>query len=286
MKRVVLFILVVMLIPFTNGIKAQDLKTEVYVMEHIPNKAPIPYPYVREADVVWSKIIWRMIDLREKQNLPLYYPTKPIGKRMNLTELLLWGIENEGLSAYATDDPLNEFKVPMTKEQIDFKFDALPDTQQVLDVNTGQLVTTVIPGERHTDEIKQMLVKEKWYFDRQHSTLRVRIIGLCPIRVYNRKDDTGMPTEEIQKMQTFWIYYPEARGLCARHVVYNRNNDAQQISFDDFMQQRRFSSYIYAESNVYDNRLVSDYSIGVETMYESERIKSSIMEFEHDLWEY
>ena len=111
MKRVVLAILaVIMIVPF-SGTKAQDLKTEVYVNEHIPFKSPIPYPYVREADVMWSKIVWRMIDLREKQNLPLYYPTKPIGKRMNITSVLLSGIDNEGLTAYSPDDWLNEFKV-------------------------------------------------------------------------------------------------------------------------------------------------------------------------------
>lgn len=287
MKRIVLVLM--MLTPlfiFKAEVTAQDLKTEVYVKEHIPNKVPVPYPYMREADIMWSKVIWRMIDLREKQNLPLYYPSKPIGKRMNLTDLLLYGIDNEGLTAYSTDDPLNEFKVPMTKEQIDFAFDALPDTQQVPDVNTGLMTTRIIPGERHTDEIKQILVKEKWYFDKQHSTMKVRIIGLCPIRVYNRLGDDGMPLDEIIKRQTFWIYYPEARNLLARHEVYNRHNDAQQVSFDDFFFQRRFSSFIFAESNVYNNRLISSYTTGLESLYEGERIKQEIFEFEHDLWEY
>jgi gliding motility associated protien GldN len=34
----------------------------------------IPYEYVREADVVWSKRVWSFIDLREKINHPLYFP--------------------------------------------------------------------------------------------------------------------------------------------------------------------------------------------------------------------
>jgi gliding motility associated protien GldN len=288
MRRVVLLLLaILMFVPMLQtGTNAQDLKKEVYVNEHIPFKEPIPYPHVREADVMWSKIIWRIVDLREKQNHALYYPTKPIGKRMNLTDMLLWGIENEGIRAYATDDWLNEFKVPMTKEGIDFAFDALPDTQQVLNVNTNILEEVVIPGERHTDEIKKFLIKEKWYFDKQHSTMQVQIIGICPIRVYFRKDDNGMPTEDIRQTPTFWVYYPEARNLLSKGIVYNRHNDAQQISFDDFMQQRRFSSYIYAESNVFDNRLISEYTVGLNTLYESERIKNDIFTFEHDLWEY
>lgn len=46
----------------------------VYVKEHIPTKKVVPYEYVREADVTWSKRVWRAIDLREKFNHPLYYP--------------------------------------------------------------------------------------------------------------------------------------------------------------------------------------------------------------------
>ncbi|NJM14059.1 MAG: gliding motility protein GldN [Bacteroidales bacterium] len=179
MKSASYILVAVMLAVLTcfNKVQAQDLKTEVYVKEHIPNKNPIPYTYVREADVMWSKTIWRMMDLREKQNLPLYYPEKPIGKRMSLIDLLLWGIDNEGLTAYSTDDPLNEFKVPMTKEQIDFVMGAGSDTIKVQDPNTGMLTETVIQRDRRTTEVKQVLVKEKWYFDRQHSVVRVNIIG-------------------------------------------------------------------------------------------------------------
>jgi len=39
-------------------------KEEVYTKEHIPQKNPIPYPFVREADVTWEKTIWRAVNLR------------------------------------------------------------------------------------------------------------------------------------------------------------------------------------------------------------------------------
>ncbi|MNJ82687.1 hypothetical protein D3C87_00910 [compost metagenome] len=45
-----------------------------YVKENILTKKTIPYENVREADVVWSKRVWREIDLREKINHSLYYP--------------------------------------------------------------------------------------------------------------------------------------------------------------------------------------------------------------------
>ena len=78
MKRVALLCIgLAMIAVVPQKVKAQDILTEVYTREHIPNKAPVPYAYIREADVMWAKDIYRIIDLKEKQNLPLYYPTKP-----------------------------------------------------------------------------------------------------------------------------------------------------------------------------------------------------------------
>jgi gliding motility associated protien GldN len=116
--------------------------------------------------------------------------------------------------------------------------------------------------------------------------MQVRILGLCPIRLTPKEDASGNPTEVIDRKQTFWIYYPEARSIMANHEIYNRHNDAQHISFDDFFFQRRFASFIFKETNVYNNRPIMDYASGIETLYESERIKESLFEMEHDLWEY
>ena len=46
----------------------------VYIQEHIPTKRLIPYEFVREADVIWSRRVWEQIDLREKINHPMYFP--------------------------------------------------------------------------------------------------------------------------------------------------------------------------------------------------------------------
>lgn len=46
----------------------------VVMKEIIPTKRMIPYEFVREADMMWSKRIHRYIDKREKQNLTLFYP--------------------------------------------------------------------------------------------------------------------------------------------------------------------------------------------------------------------
>ena len=293
--KVLLLTAVACVISFNLTLQAQDTKVEVYEKIHIPKKKPIPYPNVREADVMWSKVVWRMVDLREKLNLPLYYPITPIGERMSLIYLIFWGIDNEGLRVYNPDKDVDEFKIPMTPEELELKMGNVEKKTQIVDAN-GNPRDTVVPGERHYEEIKKILLKEKWFFDKNYSTMQVRILGICPIRVYRRElnsnssntdnAEAGDDAANMTQSKVCWVYYPEARNLLSSHAIYNRHNDAQQISFDDLFMQRRFSGYIYAESNVYQNRAVNMYTTGVETLLESERIKESLFNLEHDLWEY
>lgn len=287
MKRVVVLFIGLSLITVSFvKLTAQDIKTEVYVREHIPNKMPVPYAYVREADVMWAKDVYRIIDLKQKQNLALYYPTHPIGDRMSLVDLLLYGIDNEGIRAFSTDDPLNEFTIPMTRDQIDEVFEAGIDTIPTQDLNTGEIIETVVTQERKTDEVKQLMIKEKWFFDKNHSVMKVRIIGISPIRVYYQLDDQGLPTDVIFRRPTFWVYYPEVRPLLTNHEIFNQYNDAQRISFDDYLMQRRFSSFIIGVSNVYNNRKIITYALGMDALLEADKQKEWLFEVEHDLWEY
>jgi len=131
------------------------------------------------------------------------------------------------------------------------------------------------------EEVKSLLVYEEWYFDKKLSKLDVRIIAIEPY--YMAYDEQA---NRVLKKPLFWIKYDEVRDALAKQEVYMNNNDAQRISFDDLFMQRRFGSVIVGESNVYNDRMVSQYEIGKASLFESERIKTELFDFEHDLWEY
>jgi gliding motility associated protien GldN len=286
MKRLLFFIAIsgLYLAASSQPITIIPEKEEVYEKAHVKDKKPVPYPQIREADVVWTKTIWRMVDLRHKINMPLYFPTKRIGDRMNLADLLLYGVKNEGLQVYDPDaaDATTEFDIVMTPEQVDVAVGNVTDTvYPIMPDGTQSTIPEYIPGRPKIEELQQLLIKEVWYFDRQHSTMRVQIIGLCPVRLYRKGDD---PT--LRKQKTFWVYYPAARPILANHEIFNRQNDAQRISFDDYFMQRRFEGFIWAESNVYNNRGVNEYTTGMQSLWESERIQHELFRIEHDMWEY
>ena len=245
-------------------------------------KKPMPLPMVREADVFWSKMVWRIVDLREKINQPLYYPTTPVDGLTSLTALLMKGVETAQLTAYdARND--DDFKNPLTVAEVKEAFGAETRTREVVNFETGEREMRTIEGDIRLDEIKQLMIKEEWYFDKQNSRLQVRIIGICPIQEYYRE---GMEDSLVLRRKVFWIYYPEARDLLAANEVFNPYNDSRRMSFDDLFVKRYFNSYIVQESNVYNNRLISQYLVGKNAMLESKRIEDKIFNFEQDLWEY
>lgn len=289
MKKLILILAGLGLFLFNSQVTEAQIETRgVYERETIANRKPVPLPHLREADIAWSKTIWRMIDLREKMNHPLYYPTEPMGSRMSLIDVLMHHIEEGNLTVY--DD--GDFRQELDIEEIQHRFDAETRIEMVEDVDTGEMIETEVPGTVRSSEVKQYLLVEQWYFDRRHSRFQVRVIGFCPIRVYTREieeaeiDQLDFDDMETLRRQLFWVYYPEARDMLARYEVYTPFNDIASLSFDDLFVQRRFASYIYQESNVYDNRAISDYAVGQEIQYESERIKELLFNWEQDLWEY
>ncbi len=248
--------------------------------EHIAEKKYIPYTYVREADVLWSKTIWRIIDLREKINHPLYYPTRLIDGRMSLGMVIYDAIANGDLRVYSSNTD-NEFTLLLDKSEVDRTLGAGTDTTEMEDPETGELRTIVMSNEFSSDVIKKYLLKEVWYFDKKHTRMDVRIIGICPIvEMMNAEGN------RLDQKLTFWVYFPELRPFLVSHEVYNTKNDAQRESFDDLFAQRQFGSYIYKESNVYNNRTISDYTQGMESTMEAERIRQELFIKEHDMWEF
>lgn len=252
---------------------------KIFKRNNIAQRKPIPYPKIREADVIWAKLLWREINLREKMNLSFYFPETPIDGRYSLTQLIIKGIEDNKICAFGTDD--DEFRSPIELDEIKTNCGASRDTITLTDPDTGEQRDTVIVNPPNTADVKSFLVKELWYFDKQTSTMQVRILAICPVREFTKPND-----DTIYKMKLCWLNYEECRDLLAKHEVYNNGNDALRVSYDDIFIKRMFSSIIIAESNVYNNREISRYASGFDAMLESERIKNEMFNWEQDLWQY
>ena len=266
---------------------AHDSKIEVYQKENIPYKKPVPYAPVREADILWEYTVWVEVDLRQKQNFPLYFPTNPrvIGSRMNFFTLLMQGVERGEITPYNPFPTSDEFADKITWEDI-MKNPSIKGADRMeltQSLTTGRDTSIFIKGRNLLEEesIQRILIKEKRYFDKKHSTYNVRVIGILPQFMVLREG-----ADEPVKVPVCWIYMDEARPLLSRHSVFNEYNEAQNVSFDDFFMQHRYKGRIIRVGNIFNNRMISEYATGLDALYESQRIEQEIFDREQDLWEY
>jgi len=250
-----------------------------WVKENTPTRRVVPYTHVREADVMWHRRVWRVIDLREKINHPLYYPIQKIEDRKSLFDVIKDGIAEGTITAY--DFESDEFEIPYTiaEAEKEMKFPEIKlQYDEFGEVMDGFADTTW--SDYSSQDIVAYRLKEDWFFDNERSVMEVRIMGMCPVRM--KFDENGNFQGNVPM---FWIYFPEARYVFANQDVFNRQNDAERRTFDDIFWKRMFNSYAYKRSNVYD-RDNRGYLKGLDILLEAEAIKTDMFNMEHDLWHF
>jgi gliding motility associated protien GldN len=240
-------------------------------------KTPVPYPYLRQADVMWSKRIWREIDFRQKFNQKFYFPIETQADWKSFIVVVLDALKEGQLTAYDISNT-DELLVPITyNEIIGRQTDSIYQIMQ-RPYPPYEEFDTVIYTEFDPTKVMRLRVKEDWYFDSKQSQMLVRIQAICPVMI---KERNGQEVTE----PLFWISYPESRDVFAQALVFNEFNSAARISYDELFWKRLFDSYIYKEQNVFDRR-ISQYATGIDALLEADRVKHDLMLFEENLWNY
>ena len=278
-------ILIIFTLLMAFGSQAQEVLDGMFIKETAPTRRVVPYTHIREADVMYYKRIWRVIDLNEKINHPLYYPIQPIKEigyeRISLFELLKRSVEEGTITAYEEEGDGGQFKTPLTKSEAINKLSE-EKTEVAFDPATGLEVETSYNEPINASEVSAYWLKEDWVFDRERSVMEARIIGIMPIIT-----KLNTQTDQYDTKGLFWIYFREARYVFANQEVYNPSNDGSRLTFEDLFRKRIFSSYIYRETNVYDNRMLDTYrKNGIDRLLEARKVEQEIINFEHDQWQF
>ena len=264
------------------------LKTQAQIA--YDNDNPLPYGYVDDRDILWSKTTWEIIDLDERVNFPLYYPidTNNIGsERRSLYDVLVKNIKNGNISEVYADSYFSEKR---TLRDIEGSL-VYSDTTD-LGIEQFNAVGRVDAEyvRRFTldaGDIEEWRIRGVWYLDKRQGELRYRMLAICPVA--NEARSKAFPDDGVDaKVELFWVWYPGARELLHKAKAFNRKNTSQPISYDHLLNSRRFNAVIYKDDNVQGDRGVADYinDNALMQLLESDRIKDQIRNIEIDLWNY
>ncbi len=174
-------------------------------------------------------------------------------------------------------------------------------------INRNDISSNVDKIVTGTEKVKALKLMGMWYIDKRDTQLRYRLLGIAAmgedpnaakLRASQAQAlaEAGQPVENLgggaeDMIDLFWIYYPDARQVLTTNNIFNAKNSTSDISYDDVLNQRRFSSVIYKSDNglgrggsgIIDEYIPADADGQLE---ESDRIKAQILQMENDLWNY
>ncbi|MFK5973141.1 MAG: gliding motility protein GldN [Flavobacteriaceae bacterium] len=274
-----------------NAKKPQEIGQKTEAQIALDNDAPLKYGYVDDRDILWSKTIWEVIDLDERVNFPMYYPTDTIDigtDRRSLYDVLIKNIKNGNLDEVYVDSYFTEKRIFSDLEATLRKVDTTDLGYE--QINAGEEVSAEYINQRDLTaaDIEEYRIKGMWYFDKRQGELKYRLLGIAPVAPdVNFIDDESMDPSDA-KVELFWVWYPGAREILHKAKVFNQRNSAQPISFDMLLNSRRFNGVIYREDNVHGDRHIKDYVAenALFQLLESDRIKEVIRDREQDMWSY
>ena len=165
-------------------------------------------------------------------------------------------------------------------------------------------------SETSTENVRALKIMGMWYIDKRDTQLRYRILGISAMgpspdsqqavaKLKEQAVQDSWPAaqleaaiqNEIRLNDLFWVYYKDARQVLSSNYIFNAKNSISDITFDDVLNARRFSSVIYKTDNgmgrggsgIIDEYIPNDAEGQLE---ESDRIKAQILQMENDMWNY
>ncbi len=254
-------------------------------------KEPLPYGFIEERDVLWAKVVWEVIDLNERINQPYYHTSDGlVNDNLSLFQALKNGIESGKITEIYFDE---FFKDKMTKDQALSSLSRIDTTdwyyeqkEQGIDMSTVE-DNGISKYDIYSQDIKMMKIKGMWYIDKRMGEMRYRLLGISmmgPDALTVGRDFEG--ADDL--IDLFWVWYPDARKELHNYDVFNPNNSASQITYDDMLNARRFNSLIYKSNDVLGDKSIEEFlpEDARAQLEESFRIKNNILQHENDMWNY
>ena len=260
---------------------------------------PLKYGYIDEKDILKSMVVWEIIDLNDRINQPFYQNSDGLVSQNKSLFQILYDAIIEGKITEVYDDKMFQTKLEPEAIKNRVRFESLSDAgvekinEQGAPLSDEQKREYTDIYEVKSDNVKLIKIKGMWYIDKRDSQMKYRLLGIAAMgqdpSAMGQVGPDGMPiAQDDTYIDLFWIFYPNAREVLANSIVFNNRNLSSNISFDDILNARRFSSVIYKSGSGQGSGVISDYipNDADEQLEENEHIKDQILQMENDMWNY
>ncbi len=249
--------------------------------------------YHRADDIAWSRVVYRVIDMRFKQNYPLHFPLHNDDPDYhNLLNVILEAIP-QGLKLYNVPANLKPKYVnkdgqmdtiPYVDVAARFRLDVKVDEEQELDGTEAgdnlhksccdpfmvlhyDSATNVFSPfyenfERFNMNQLKYVIQEILFFDKHYSRMYSKILAIAP--VYTKPEETskdGNPYITLQRNMLCWIVFDDLRPYMAKHYILDVNeqasNGSKRQTFDDFFARQLYTSYLLGDDNIFGRQIVA-----------------------------
>jgi gliding motility associated protien GldN len=255
-----------------------------------PSIRPTP-----EGDIMFKRTLWRVINLKEKQNKPMFALNHEISR------LIIDAVKSGELPAYKNDSLTKQIAGPefqsnlnkqatLSAEELASIDQARREHNEMEQLKKRKNKNYVIQpfneasvsggiAEYLPSEIDKMELKENVIFDKKRSQLKydIQAVSLIVKDAASGFDKTLASFAYKDLVKVFKDHPKEA-------IWYNLQNDAQHKNLADAFDLRLFSSFIRKVSNPADEDLRAIHGGNIQSILASQRAIEELVEFESSLW--
>lgn len=244
---------------------------------NLTTRAQLSYPTAvnMSEDVVWRRDIYRVIDLKEKENSGLYYPVEAVGDKQNLFTYIFKLMLTGKIKVYEYRLDGNEvFNDSARIKPLEF----LKNYEIYYTLNDKRLHidNSDIPSRKVTS----YYIKESAYYDQANATFHKKCLALCPIM--KRQDEFG---DYENSYPLFWVKYDDLAPFLAKQTIMTSDvNNAATMSLDDYFTRTQYKGKIYKTNNMLGRALAEYCDTESKMSAEQARIEKEISDFEQTIF--
>lgn len=233
-----------------------------------------------EADLQWTKVVYRSLDLTKGKNPALYYPEEPNEDGQSLFFIIMRLLANNQISAYEYLDGremfTDEYKIKVA-EMFDRFHVLYSEAKGSTEKNPKYAIEDAdIPG----NEIMRYFIIEKWEFDTRSNAMRSRVDALCPV-LYREDGYGGDPIP----FPMFWVKLNDIRPYIAQQYIFtDDDNNLTRYNLDDFFKLNMYTGDIYKVKNLRNQSLMQLYPDPAALKHAQDSIEERLHRFDKNLW--